>query len=75
MSGATDLDYCESHAEPLSPAERRVASLMTEGWENAEIAGRLSISLNTVKKHVGQVMAKLRARNRTHAVVLMMRPE
>ena len=75
MNGANEFDYSGGCAEPLSPAEQRVAELMTEGWENAEIAGRLSLSLNTVKKYVGRVMAKLAARNRTHAVVLMLRSE
>lgn len=60
-------------SEPLTEAERRVAALMVEGWENAEIAGRLCLSLNTVKKYVSRVMEKLEARNRTHAVVLLLR--
>ncbi len=59
--------------EPLTEAELRVAALMMEGWDNADIAAQLCLSLNTVKKHVGQVLAKLDARNRTHAVVLLLR--
>lgn len=57
----------------LTEAEARVAALMVEGWDNAEIADQLCLSLNTVKKYVSRVMEKLEARNRTHAVVLMLR--
>lgn len=58
--------------EPLTCAERRVAALMAEGLENGEIADRLCVSLYTVKKQVSQVLSKLGARNRTHAVVLLL---
>ena len=57
----------------LTEAEARVAALMIQGLDNAEIADQLCLSLNTVKKYVSRVMEKLEARNRTHAVVLMLR--
>lgn len=56
----------------LTRAEHRVAALMTEGLENAEIAAELSVSLSTVKKQVSQVLSKLEARNRTHAVIMLL---
>ncbi len=62
-------------SESFTEAELRVAALMVEGWDNAEIADQLCLSLNTVKKYVSRVMDKLEARNRTHAVVLMLRSE
>lgn len=45
--------------ESLTPAERDVVVLVAEGHTNAEIAERLFISVNTVKKHLSHVYAKV----------------
>jgi DNA-binding CsgD family transcriptional regulator len=42
-----------------SPVERDVVRLVAEGHSNAEIGQRLFISVNTVKKHLSHVYAKL----------------
>lgn len=54
--------------EPLSPREQEVLLLLAEGASNQEIADQLVVSLTTVKKHVGSLLMKLTAENRTHAV-------
>ncbi|MFC0431807.1 response regulator transcription factor [Kutzneria buriramensis] len=48
----------------LSARERDVVKLVAKGLTNTEIAERLFISLGTVKTHLGNVQAKLSARNR-----------
>ena len=54
--------------EPLTPREQEVLHLLAKGATNQEIAGHLVVSLTTVKKHVGSLLLKLAAENRTHAV-------
>ncbi len=57
----------------LSDREFEVLSLMVKGKNNKAIASALSITENTVKFHVTNVMIKLGASDRTHAVVNALR--
>ena len=52
----------------LSPREREVLGLLTEGASNKAIARALDISVHTAKFHVGRVLDKLDATGRTDAV-------
>lgn len=54
----------------LTSREQDVLEFMLEGFSNAEIAFRLSISKNTVKNHVSNILSKLKVRSRTEAVRL-----
>lgn len=54
--------------EPLSDRELEVLGLIAEGLSNQEIAGRLFISVETVKRHVTNIHGKLGVRSRTQAV-------
>ena len=53
----------------LTEREREVLVLLGKGMSNAEIGGELFISEQTVKTHVGKVLAKLGARDRVQAVI------
>ncbi|MGW1652451.1 response regulator [Streptomyces atratus] len=54
----------------LTRREEEVLRLMATGLSNPEIAESFTVSLETVKTHVGNVLTKLGAQNRTHAVVI-----
>jgi NarL family two-component system response regulator LiaR len=58
----------EGRAE-LTERETEVLRLMAEGKENAQIAEELFISVQTVKNHVSNILAKLEVENRVQAAV------
>ena len=51
-------------ADDLTTTEFAVAMLAARNWTNQEIAEHLSISPNTVKRHLSEVMKKLHVQNR-----------
>jgi ATP/maltotriose-dependent transcriptional regulator MalT len=55
-------------AEPLTDRELEVLRLLAAGRSNQRIAHDLVVALDTVKKHVTHLLAKLGAANRTEAV-------
>jgi ATP/maltotriose-dependent transcriptional regulator MalT len=52
----------------LSTREYEVLQLLVQGLTNAEIAGKLFVSLSTVKTHVSNLFAKMDVKNRTQVV-------
>jgi DNA-binding NarL/FixJ family response regulator len=54
--------------DDLSSREIEVLRLIAAGNANKEIASQLSIAEETVKSHVTNILAKLHAKDRTHAV-------
>jgi DNA-binding NarL/FixJ family response regulator len=59
--------------EPLTPREVEVLQLIRDGHKNKQIADRLSISENTVNFHIKNIVEKLGANDRTHAVTIAVR--
>ena len=57
----------------LTEREREVLTLMIEGLNNTQIAGRLTVSPSTIKSHVSHVLSKLGVTSRTEAVTLALR--
>ncbi|NUS63604.1 MAG: response regulator transcription factor [Saccharothrix sp.] len=54
----------------LSRREYEVLQLIADGMENQAVANELYVSVETVRTHVKNILRKLRARDRTHAVSL-----
>jgi DNA-binding NarL/FixJ family response regulator len=71
LSPEVSYDLAEHAAEEtLSPLEVRVLRLIAEGNSNKEIAARLSVTEDSVKGHVRNILSKLGANDRTHAAMI-----
>ena len=71
LSPEVSFDLAEHAAEDaLSPLEVRVLRLIAEGNSNKEIAARLSVTEDSVKGHVRNILSKLGANDRTHAAMI-----
>jgi len=63
-------DRATARVPQLSPREREITHLMAEGRTAEAIGGELGVSVETVRTHVRNVIRKLRARNRVHAIAI-----
>jgi DNA-binding NarL/FixJ family response regulator len=66
----TDLEtrLRERTAEPeITPREREILTLVTQGNANKEIAAILGIGEDTVKQHVSRILGKLKVNDRAQA--------
>jgi DNA-binding NarL/FixJ family response regulator len=71
MSPSVAADLAEhSGDDALTPREIDVLRLIAAGHANKEIAAQLSITEETVKSRVKNILMKLRANDRTHAAMI-----
>jgi len=63
----------EEPAGKLTPREREVLQLLTQGNTNKEIGNVLCVSENTVKNHLKNILAKLHLQNRVQAAAFALR--
>lgn len=56
--------------ESLTPREVQVLRLVAQGNRNKQVAGHLSIADETVRMHMKNILSKLSANDRTHAVTI-----
>jgi len=59
--------------EHLTPQERRILELVTEGLTNRQIGARMNLAEKTVKNYVSNVLAKLGVSRRTEAAVYVVK--
>ena len=69
----TGPDVAEDPTTRLTSRELQVLRLIVDGLTNKEIAGRLCVSTDTVKRHVEHIIKKLQVSDRTQAAVQAVR--
>lgn len=67
------LDFSLACELTLTARETEVLRLVSVGNSNKQIARTLTITQETAKSHIRNIMTKLGARDRTHAVTLGLR--
>jgi len=63
----------EKLVQPLSERELEILQLLAEGLSNKAISEKVSLSENTVKYHLKNILHKLNVQNRTEAVMYALR--
>jgi PAS domain S-box-containing protein len=59
----------------VTDRELQILQLIADGLGNQEIAGEITVSIETVKTHVRRLLRKLNASSRAHAVAIAWRKE
>ena len=57
----------------LTPREKEVAELLTEGMSNEEIATKLNCSVRTIKSYAASLFTKFGTRDRLQTVIMLMK--
>lgn len=69
FQGQPEPSDAPSDVETLSPREREILDLLTQGFADKEIADRLGVKHGTVRWHLQHVYEKLHVRSRTEAAL------
>jgi DNA-binding NarL/FixJ family response regulator len=64
IANGSNLNLTPQCAYELTPREHQLTPLVARGLGNKEIAGRLNLSVQTVKNHVHSILQKTRSKNR-----------
>ena len=67
--GRPETGAVQVRGDELTRREEQIMTLISLGLTNLEVASVLGLSEKTVKFHMGTILEKLPARNRTHAVI------
>jgi FixJ family two-component response regulator len=74
-AGLKERDAIRRRMEQLTPREREVLDLVTQGKANKVIAGDLNVSQRTVEIHRARVMEKMGASSLAHLVRMVIEAE
>ena len=59
--------------QKLTEREITILKLIMQGYANSQISKIIFISIHTVKAHIGSIIRKLDAKNRTNAVYIALK--
>ncbi len=59
--------------QKLTEREITILKLIMQGYANSQISKKIFISIHTVKAHIGSIIRKLDAKNRTNAVYIALK--
>jgi DNA-binding NarL/FixJ family response regulator len=65
----TDSTETSSWLKSLTKREREIFTLLADGYDNKQIAGKLFLTLQTVKNHVSAIYSKLGVKDRLEMIV------
>lgn len=69
VTGISEKDTARAvHVEALTPRENEILKQLSKGFLYKEIADQLSVSKETIKKHIQNIYKKLHVQNRTEAI-------
>lgn len=68
VPASTDIDTRQLEKLGLSKREYEILQLISDGLSNQQIADKLFVSENTIKKHVSNIFMKMDVQRRTEAV-------
>jgi DNA-binding NarL/FixJ family response regulator len=58
-----------NHINELQPTENKIVQLISQGFNNKEIAARLFLSEGTVRNNISSILTKLNLRDRTQLAI------
>ena len=68
-----DVDRRGGASRTLTPRQREILQLFADGHSTDEAAKRLGLSTETVRTHAKASLARLEARDRSHAIAIALR--
>lgn len=69
------LTVSQERVALLTERQKDVMRMLADGLINKQIAHRLDISVATVKTHIAAAVRRMRAKNRIHAVAMLIRAD
>lgn len=70
---ATEVPHDDDLLASLTPQERRILGMVTEGLTNREIAVKLSLAEKTIRNYVSNILGQVGMRNRTELAAYVAR--